>query len=167
VRSRQGSFPPFSVRFGAGGTALACLADAIVGEAAEFATVVDGRLKRELEATDGILSAITAERLRAEPPEALADEFSRFLLAFADAYAAGCRARKVPAIFLLEDAQNADPLALRTVSSVFGRLAETKDVRIILTMPKAAPLDAWQGPSLRYVEVGEARRAKRKHLRRG
>ena len=155
IRSRLESFPPFIVRFGVGGTGLACLADAVVSEASSLATVVDRKLRSEIEAPDGLLSAVTADRLRAEPPEALAEEFGRFLSAFTSAYVAGARARTVPPIFLLHDIQNADPLALKIVSDALSRQVET-GAMVILTMPKPVSLEAWRGPTLRYLQVEES-----------
>ncbi len=150
VRARLGSFPPYFVRFGSGGSGLACLADAVETEAPALVPVLDEWRRSEGESAKDLLDAVLAERLRAEPSPALAEEFERFLTAFAASYAAAARSYGAAPLFVLEDAQNADPLALRVASAAFGASAAA-GAAVLLVTSAGNTLPGWRGSPLRFI----------------
>lgn len=151
VQGLLGSFPPYFVTFGSGGPGLACLADAI---GPEVASVANSRGPRVEAATrTDLLKSIASERLRAEPPDALVAEFTRYLGSFAASYASAARARGAPAIFVLENIHKADFLTTKIAASVFAGLATSHDALVILTAPKSTGLDHWSDWMLHEVQL--------------
>ena len=120
--------PPMIIRFGAGGRALVCFADAFTPELRSFiAGVVPGKTIEELDALHALLFR---ERLREEWSPYTMEKGRCFIRALLTAYSAAAAGRGQSGVLVMEGASQSDSAALKVFDEVYSSLDDKKGFKI-------------------------------------
>ncbi|AEF84468.1 hypothetical protein TREPR_3152 [Treponema primitia ZAS-2] len=134
-RRLLGEFPPLVIRFGAGGTGLACITDALsLSIRSLFTRPRDAVPSPELPGKAGLLTELDSIGTFIFK-ERLGDEFSpfgvqktrRFFQSLLENYAVAAKDRSIIPVILLENISQANPLAARLVVEVCNELFPPTD----------------------------------------
>ena len=118
--------PPLTIRFGAGGCALVCFADAFTPQIRSF---IAGAVSADaLEELDSVHAMLFRERLRQELSPYMASQTRRFIAALLTAYSA---AVKTHGALILEALHLADAGVFKVFKEVYASLGKEKEVLVL------------------------------------
>ena len=121
--------PPLDVRFGAGGCALVCFADAFTPLIRAF--IADTVSAAEMEELNAISSLLFRERLRQEWSPYMTAQARRFIHSLLTAYLAAIKARASHGALIMEALHLADDTTLAVFKEVYLSLGEEKELLVL------------------------------------
>ena len=120
-----GDTPPLNVRFGAGGSALICFADAFTPLIRSF--LADAVSAETLQELDAMHAMLFGERLRRELSAYAANQVRRFAHSLFTAYIAAVKSRGARGALILEALHCADAAAFKVFKEVYFSLGKEKE----------------------------------------
>jgi tetratricopeptide (TPR) repeat protein len=147
-RQRLEDFPPLLVRFGSGGTGVACLWDTLTGPIRSVAAEKNGGVLSELDALGGFLAR---ERLGNEFSPYILEKADRFFRLLLEIYSAAAKDRGLAAILVLEDLHLANPKAGNIVAAACHDLGRQYTIYIYGTCSSGAAYGAYWEPLFHQV----------------
>jgi hypothetical protein len=151
-----GDFPPLVFAFGAGGTGLSCITDALTPAVRECIP------PERLEILDVMGAFIFKERLEDEFSPFAVQKTSRFLNILLGAYIGAALSRGISPVILLENIHVANPAAARVFIGIYGHSAtfQVSDVYLYGTCPDGpgpgSSLGMWEAIFLRVLRFSSA-----------
>ncbi|MDR1390540.1 MAG: hypothetical protein LBJ31_11270 [Treponema sp.] len=133
-----GAFPPLLIHFNQGENILAVLSDAFTPQ---IAALFDEAPRKKLEL---LCAGIFCERLRDELSDYLVKKGESFFAQLLDEYRSAAEKRRVQPVIILENIENADPLAQLLVSGRYFSLPVRERIYVYGTCSKMDVLEKWE-----------------------
>ncbi|MDR2181893.1 MAG: hypothetical protein LBN92_04345 [Treponema sp.] len=152
---QMGDFPPLVIRFARNNNVLAVLSDAL---SPHLQSALGGDGIEELRAD------IFRERLRDELSDFLVKKGERFFALLLERYCLAAEARRIQPVLILENIQEADPMARLLVSGLYFSLPARERIYIYGSCTKMEALEPWEELFPRIIKFSPEKRPERGSL---